>query len=105
MSVYTQAFAQRAWCGAGAAHQEDRRPRPVALCLRTTLMSLLEVGAVAVLNENDSVSVRELVEYRRTQTPRPRRCRPRAAAPDGSVTTTGYRRASPSAWKTISWCG
>jgi len=35
--------------------------------LRTTLMRLLELGAVPVLNENDSVSVQELVEYRRTQ--------------------------------------
>lgn len=31
-------------------------------------MRLLQLGVVPVLNENDSVSVRELVEYRRTQT-------------------------------------
>ena len=30
-------------------------------------MRLLELGAVPVLNENDSVSIRELVEYRRAQ--------------------------------------
>src|SRR6185295_15247089 len=70
MSVYTQAFAQ---LGVVAAQvlltQEDLADRDRALCLRTTLMRLLEVGAVPVLNENDSVSVRELVEYRRAQAP------------------------------------
>jgi glutamate 5-kinase len=69
MSVYTQAFAQ---LGVTAAQvlltQEDLADRDRALCLRTTLMRLLELGVVPVLNENDSVSVRELVEYRRTQT-------------------------------------
>jgi glutamate 5-kinase len=69
MSVYTQAFAQ---LGVIAAQvlltQEDLADRDRALCLRTTLMRLLELGVVPVLNENDSVSVRELVEYRRTQT-------------------------------------
>jgi glutamate 5-kinase len=72
MSVYTQAFAQ---LGVVAAQvlltQEDLADRDRALCLRTTLMRLLEVGVVPVLNENDSVSVRELVEYRRTQAPTP----------------------------------
>ena len=69
MSVYTQAFAQ---LGVTAAQvlltQEDLADRDRALCLRTTLMRLLELGVVPVLNENDSVSVHELVEYRRTQT-------------------------------------
>jgi glutamate 5-kinase len=69
MSVYTQAFAQ---LGVTTAQvlltQEDLADRDRALCLRTTLMRLLELGVVPVLNENDSVSVRELVEYRRTQT-------------------------------------
>src|SRR5262252_5684014 len=69
MGVYTQAFGQ---LGVTAAQvlltQEDLADRDRALCLRTTLMRLLEVGAVPVLNENDSVSVRELVEYRRAQT-------------------------------------
>jgi glutamate 5-kinase len=69
MSVYTQAFAQ---LGVTTAQvlltQEDLADRDRALCLRTTLMRLLELGVVPVLNENDSVSVRELVEYKRTQT-------------------------------------
>ena len=58
MGVYTQAFAQ---LGVTAAQvlltQEDLADRDRALCLRTTLMRLLELGAVPVLNENDSVSV------------------------------------------------
>ncbi|HET6146040.1 MAG TPA: glutamate 5-kinase [Polyangia bacterium] len=85
MSVYTQAFAQ---LGVVAAQvlltQEDLADRDRALCLRTTLMRLLEVGAVPVLNENDSVSVRELVEYRRTQTTvSSSPSAPAAAVPDG----------------------
>jgi glutamate 5-kinase len=68
MGVYTQAFARR---GITAAQvlltQEDLADRDRALCVRTTLMRLLELGAVPVLNENDSVSVRELVEHRRQQ--------------------------------------
>jgi len=68
MSVYTQAFAAR---GVAAAQvlltQDDLADRDRALCLRTTLMRLLELGVVPVLNENDSVSVAELVEYRRAQ--------------------------------------
>lgn len=67
MSVYTQAFAQ---FGLTAAQvlltQEDLQDRDRALCLRTTLLRLLELGTVPILNENDSVSVRELVEHRRT---------------------------------------
>jgi glutamate 5-kinase len=66
MGVYTQAFAK---LGITAAQvlltQEDLADRDRALCVRTTLMRLLELGAVPVLNENDSVSVRELVEHRR----------------------------------------
>jgi glutamate 5-kinase len=68
MGVYTQAFAQ---LGVTTAQvlltQEDLADRDRALCLRTTLMRLLELGVVPVLNENDSVSVSELVEYRRKQ--------------------------------------
>src|SRR2546423_3677029 len=68
MSVYTQAFAQQ---GVAAAQvlltQEDLADRDRALCLRTTLMRLLELGVVPVLNENDSVSVKELVEHQRKQ--------------------------------------
>ena len=77
MGVYTQAFAQ---LGVTTAQvlltQEDLADRDRALCLRTTLMRLLELGVVPVLNENDSVSVSELVEYRRTQS---------AAAGDGAA--------------------
>src|SRR5579884_2206750 len=68
MSVYTQAFAAQ---GVTAAQvlltQDDLADRDRAICLRTTLMRLLELGVVPVLNENDSVSVAELVEYRRAQ--------------------------------------
>ena len=68
MGVYTQAFAK---LGLTAAQvlltQEDLADRDRALCVRTTLMRLLELGAIPVLNENDSVSVRELVEHRRAQ--------------------------------------
>jgi glutamate 5-kinase len=64
MHVYTGAFAER---GVTAAQvlltQEDLGDRDKALCVRTTLMRLLELGTVPILNENDSVSVRELVEH------------------------------------------
>lgn len=66
MALYTQAFAQ---LGVIAAQvlltQEDLADRDRALCLRTTLLRLLELRSLPVLNENDSVSVRELVEHRR----------------------------------------
>jgi glutamate 5-kinase len=66
MSVYANAFSE---LGITAAQvlltQEDLGDRDRALCVRTTLMRLLELGTVPVLNENDSVSVRELVEFRR----------------------------------------
>jgi glutamate 5-kinase len=82
MGVYTQAFAQ---LGVTAAQvlltQEDLADRDRALCLRTTLMRLLELGVLPVLNENDSVSVRELVEYRRTQTVGAGSAAPPAEAP------------------------
>jgi glutamate 5-kinase len=42
--------------------QEDLGDRDRLLCLRTTLMRLIELRVVPILNENDSVSVRELVE-------------------------------------------
>jgi glutamate 5-kinase len=68
MHVYTGAFAER---GITAAQvlltQEDLGDRDRALCVRTTLMRLLELGTVPILNENDSVSVRELVEHQRLQ--------------------------------------
>jgi glutamate 5-kinase len=47
--------------------EEDLGDRDRALCLRTTLMRLLQLGTVPVLNENDSVSVRELVEHQRRE--------------------------------------
>jgi glutamate 5-kinase len=65
MGLYTQAFAQ---LGVIAAQvlltQEDLADRDRALCIRTTLMRLLELGSIPILNENDSVSVRELVNMR-----------------------------------------
>jgi glutamate 5-kinase len=68
MGFYTEAFAA---LGVTAAQvlltQEDLGDRDRALCLRTTLMRLLELGTVPVLNENDSVSVRELVEHQRRE--------------------------------------
>ena len=68
IGFYTQAFAA---FGVTAAQvlltQEDLGDRDRALCLRTTLMRLLELGVVPVLNETDSVSVRELVDHQRAQ--------------------------------------
>src|SRR3954453_17332870 len=68
IGLYTQAFAQ---LGVTAAQvlltQEDLADRDRAICLRTTLLRLLELGVVPVLNENDSVSVAELIEYKRGQ--------------------------------------
>lgn len=68
IALYTQLFGQ---LGVKAAQvlltQEDLGDRDRALCVRTTLMRLLELRVVPILNENDSVSVRELVEHRRAQ--------------------------------------
>jgi glutamate 5-kinase len=68
MALYSQNFGQ---LGVKVAQvlltQEDLGDRDRALCVRTTLTRLLELGVVPILNENDSVSVRELVEYRRGQ--------------------------------------
>ena len=64
MQLYTTAFAERGVIAAQVLlTQEDLGDRDKALCVRTTLMRLLELGTVPVLNENDSVSVRELVEH------------------------------------------
>jgi len=86
MGWYTQAFARH---GVTAAQvlltQEDLGDRDRALCLRTTLMRLLELGVIPVLNENDSVSVRELVEHQRRQAP----AAAEAPAEASSVTTPG----------------
>lgn len=43
--------------------QDDLGDPDRALCLRTTLLRLLELNVVPILNENDSVSVRELTEH------------------------------------------
>src|SRR5215468_8064957 len=68
VALYTSAFAQ---LGVTAAQvlltESDLGDRDRALCVRTTLMRLLELRAVPVLNENDSVSIRELVEHRRAR--------------------------------------
>lgn len=65
IALYTQAFGLM---GVKVAQvlltQEDLIDRDRLLCLRTTLMRLLELRVVPVLNENDSVSVRELIEHR-----------------------------------------
>jgi glutamate 5-kinase len=66
MATYAEAFGRHGLVAAQVLlTQEDLGDRDRALCVRTTLMRLLELGAVPVLNENDSVSIRELVEYRR----------------------------------------
>jgi glutamate 5-kinase len=82
IGLYTQAFAQ---FGVIAAQvlltQEDLADRDRALCVRTTLMRLLEVGVIPVLNENDSVSVAELVEHRRSQA---------GAAAEGAAVPAGF---------------
>lgn len=66
LSLYSQAFGQ---LGVTVAQvlltQDDLGDRDRALCLRTTLLRLLELGAIPVINENDSVSVRELIEHRK----------------------------------------
>src|SRR4051812_42958412 len=68
IGAYTHAFAQLGVkVGQVLLTQEDLADRERALCVRTTLMRLLELGVVPILNENDSVSVHELVEYRRAQ--------------------------------------
>jgi glutamate 5-kinase len=68
MAAYSDAFAKHGIIAAQVLlTQEDLGDRDRALCVRTTLMRLLELGAVPVLNENDSVSIRELVEYKRSQ--------------------------------------
>ena len=68
MAAYADAFSRQGLIAAQVLlTQEDLGDRDRALCVRTTLMRLLELGALPVLNENDSVSIRELVEYQRRQ--------------------------------------
>ncbi len=63
MELYTRAFEQ---LGVTTAQvlltQGDLADRERALCLRTTLMRLLQLGVLPILNENDSVSVREIMD-------------------------------------------
>ncbi len=70
IGLYSRAFAD---LGVKVAQvlltQEDLADRDRALCVRTTLMRLLELRVLPILNENDSVSVRELIEYDRTERP------------------------------------
>jgi glutamate 5-kinase len=68
MAAYAEAFAKHGVIAAQVLlTQEDLGDRDRALCVRTTLMRLLELGTVPVLNENDSVSIRELVEHQHSQ--------------------------------------
>jgi glutamate 5-kinase len=91
MGVYTQAFAR---LGLTAAQvlltEEDLADRDRALCVRTTLMRLLELGAVPVLNENDSVSVRELIVYRKTLNPPPTTSAGQASNMRSGAVRTGF---------------
>lgn len=65
ISLYTQAFGQLAVEVAQVLLTTNDLADPDrALCLRTTLLRLLELEAVPILNENDSVSTREIVELR-----------------------------------------
>ena len=63
INFYRQAFGQ---LGITVAQvlltDEDLADRDRALCFRTTMLRLIELGVVPILNENDSVSVRELLE-------------------------------------------
>ncbi len=65
MALYARAFGV---LGTSVAQvlltAEDLADPDRALCLRTTLLRLVELGVVPVLNENDSVSVREIVQRR-----------------------------------------
>jgi glutamate 5-kinase len=64
ISLYNQSFGLLGITPAQVLlTQEDLGDRDRALCVRTTLMRLLQLGALPILNENDSVSVRELVEH------------------------------------------
>lgn len=63
IGLYTRAFGE---LGVTTAQvlltADDLGDRDRALCLRTTLMRLLELGTLPILNENDSVSIREIVD-------------------------------------------
>ncbi|HET6198136.1 MAG TPA: hypothetical protein VFE12_20395, partial [Acetobacteraceae bacterium] len=97
MAFYTQALGAR---GVKAAQvlltQEDLGDRDRALCVRTTLMRLIELGVVPVLNENDSVSIAELVEHRRASRERAQAL-PAGAQRGGDGTLPGARAESSGA--------
>ncbi len=63
IGLYTQAFDEIGLTTAQVLlTADDLGDRDRALCLRTTLMRLLELGTLPILNENDSVAVREIVD-------------------------------------------
>jgi len=69
ISLYAQAFGQLDVKVAQVLlTSEDLADPDRALCLRTTLLRLLELGAIPIINENDSVSVREIAELWLTET-------------------------------------
>jgi len=61
MSIYQEGFARMGLCAAQVLLTEDDFVDPVRHAnLRRTLETLLELGAIPVLNENDTVSTLEL---------------------------------------------
>jgi glutamate 5-kinase len=61
MSIYQEGFARMGLCAAQVLLTEDDFSDPVRYAnLRHTLDTLLELGAIPVLNENDTVSTLEL---------------------------------------------
>jgi glutamate 5-kinase len=61
MSLYQEGFARMGFCAAQVLLTEDDFADPVRHAnLRRTLETLLELGAIPVLNENDTVSTLEL---------------------------------------------
>lgn len=72
IALYTQAFGQlEVEVAQVLLTQDDLADPDRALCLRTTLLRLLELEAVPILNENDSVSVREIIEHRAREADEP----------------------------------
>ena len=72
ISLYTQAFGQLdVEVAQVLLTSEDLADPDRALCLRTTLLRLLELEAIPIINENDSVSVREIAELCATDANQP----------------------------------
>ena len=68
MRFYTEAFEQEGIVAAQVLlNQDDMGMRDRALALRTTFLRLLEFGVVPIVNENDSVGVRELLAFHNTE--------------------------------------